>query len=481
MSLKKAAASGVKWTAVSSAAAAGFQFLQLAVLSRILHPEDFGLLSMLMVVIGFARIYNDMGISNAIIYRQEISPGQLASLYWLNIMMGVVVYLAVAAASPFVVAFYKEPRLQIPILVGGLVFIISPLGQQFQVLFQKDLKFEVISVVEVGATATGVALSIVLALNGWGVFSIIWGQLCDTTLRAILFFWKGSRLWRPKFYFNWQELKGFLSFGFYQMGERSINYLTSNIDQILVGSLLGAASLGYYSLACNLVYQPFMRLNPILTKVAYPVFSKLQASKEKLAQGYLLLVWLLSFINFPLLFGIAGVATVLVPTVFGEKWLPVVEIIQILSLVGVLKSVMNPVGTLLLSRGRADLGFNWNIYTGAPLVAGVFLGIKLGGLFGVTIAILVLYSAFFVFGFVFLIKPQADMRFKKYLMTIVPNLMISIIMAVVVKYLPALFLSPSIPMLIVQVVLGLGIFVLLNYLFQREKMVEMRDMALNRG
>ncbi|NTV45909.1 MAG: MOP flippase family protein, partial [Chlorobiales bacterium] len=326
-----------------------------------------------------------------------------------------------------------------------------------------------------------VALSILLALNGWGVFSIIWGQLCDTTLRAILFLWKGSRLWRPKFYFNRQELKGFLSFGFYQMGERSINYLTSNIDQILVGSLLGATSLGYYSLACNLVYQPFMRLNPILTKVAYPVFSKLQASKEKLAQGYLMLVWLLSLINFPLLFGIAGVATVLIPTVFGDKWLPVVEIIQVLSLVGVLKSVMNPVGTLLLSRGRADLGFNWNIYTGTALVAGVFLGIKLGGLFGVTIAILVLYSSFFVFSFIFLIKPQTDIRFKDYLMTIVPSLAISVVMAVVVKYLPALFLSPSISMLVVQVVLGLGIFALLNYLFQREKMVEMRNMALNRG
>ncbi|NTV47032.1 MAG: MOP flippase family protein [Chlorobiales bacterium] len=481
MSLKKAAASGVKWTAVSSVGTAGLQFLQLAVLSRLLQPEDFGLLSMLMVVIGFARIYNDMGISNAIVYHQEITPQQLSSLYWLNMAMGIFIYLVVIAVSPLIIHFYHEPRLETLIPWGALVFVISPIGQQFQALFQKELNFQVLSVIEVVSAIIGVAVSIVLAYNNQGVLSVIWGQLCDTTVRSLLFYLKGSKTWRPGFHFKRADLEGFLGFGFYQMGDRTITYFNSNVDQLLIGSLLGAQSLGFYTLATNLIFQPIARINPILTRVAFPVFAKMQSENDRIRNAYYTLLRLLSFINFPLLLGIIAVAPSFVPIIFGEKWLPSVPLIQLLGIAAVLRAVQNPIGSLLLAKGRADIGFKWSLFATLSTVIGVFAGIKSGALIGISVSLILLSVFYFVLSYRVLIKPLIEGRFKGYLFSMMPNLLISLVMAAIIGVLLPMFITTTLWLLITQIITGILIYIGLNFLFQPKQIDEIKSLVFGRS
>src|SRR5262249_36314737 len=144
--------------------------------------------------------------------------------------------------------------------------------------------------------------------------------------------------------------------------ERSINYLSERLDQLLIGTLLGARSLGFYNFAFNLTGRPIWRINPILTRVAFPIFSAVQHDREKLRRGYLRLLSLLTTINAPLLIGLATLAPVAVPLVFGRKWTDSIILIQILSLVTLSRSVGNPIGSLQLAKGRADLGFKWNAF-----------------------------------------------------------------------------------------------------------------------
>jgi len=484
VSLKKAASSGVKFTAISSLAIAALQFAQLAILLRLLGPEDFGLLSMLMVVIGFARIYNDIGISNAIIYNQTISTRQLSSLFWLNLAMGMVLCLIVSFASPLIVWFYHEPKLQVLVILASVIFLITPFGQQFQSLFQKNLEFKILASIETFSSVLGVSLSILLAYQGFGVLSFIWGQLLESLVKAGLFFIKGvfqeNENWRPTFYFNWREIKPMLSFGAYQMGDRSIGFMNANLDQLLIGSLLGATSLGYYTLAFNLIFQPFMKINPILTRVAFPVFAKVQGDESRLRQGYFTLLRLLTFVNIPLMLGIVAVSDIFVPLVFGEKWLPAIALIQVMAWIGIFRATMNPIGSLLLAKGKADLSFRWNAVVAVCLLSTIYLGIWLGGLYGVPVALLIFYSISFFVAYVVLVQPIIGKGFFAYVKNILPNLVIASATAALVFLVPRFFGQEGYLVLSVQVVVGIASYLLMNMLFQRKLLQEIIQIVRNK-
>jgi len=138
-SLQKKATDGVKWTGLSALITTVLQLLQILVVARLLQPEDFGLMSMVTVVIGFAQAFADMGISNAIIHRQDADRDQLSSLYWLNILAGIIVCVVTIALSPLIVSFYNQPRLSSLIIWGAIIFLVTPIGQQFQMLLQKEI------------------------------------------------------------------------------------------------------------------------------------------------------------------------------------------------------------------------------------------------------------------------------------------------------------------------------------------------------
>ncbi|MGB3081358.1 MAG: MOP flippase family protein, partial [Candidatus Omnitrophota bacterium] len=305
MLLKEQAVSGVKWNGINAGIVATLQFVTLAILARLLVPTDFGLMGMVLVVIGFARLFADIGVSNAIIYRQDATRESLSSLYWLNILGGIAIFFIVCALTPLVVILYHEPRLSSLMYLLALTFLITPFGQQFQMLLQKELQFKQLARITIIAAAANSAVAIILAIGGMGVFSLIWGQLVGAFVRVLqLSFW-GWRRWKPQWHFSRNSLKGYIGFGLYQLGERTVNYFNSNLDYLLIGILLGAKPLGYYTLAYNLILRPSLKINPIITRVAFPVFSKLQNDVVKLKKGYLKVLQVLSLVNFPLMVGLA--------------------------------------------------------------------------------------------------------------------------------------------------------------------------------
>jgi O-antigen/teichoic acid export membrane protein len=478
MSLKSQAVSGVKWSGISMGAVTALQFVTLAVLARLLSPSDFGLMGMIMVVIGFARLFADMGISNAIIYRQDATREELSSLYWLNILAGIVVFFIVCGARPLITTFYHEPRVSNLIYLSSLIFLITPFGQQFQILLQKELKFDQLAKIEIIGSFANSATAITLAILGMGVFSLIWGQLAGSSLRVLLLSWWGWENWRPHFHFATQDLKGYISFGMYQMGEKAINYFNSNLDYLLIGSLFGAKALGYYTLAYNLILRPSLMINPIITRVAFPVFSRVQNDTEKLTRGYLKVLQLLSSVNFPMMAGLAVVAPIAVPVIFGEQWLPSIILVQILTVVGLLRSTGNPVGSLLLSKGRADLGFKWNLALMISQIPGLYLGAKLGGTVGVAIAFAILMCIYSVFNYLVLIRSLLGPCLREYIQSMWPSLWMSGAMAVVVLF-SGLFLQnmPKLLILIMQLLCGVLVYIgLMNYT-QKMLVVEIRNMV----
>lgn len=454
-------------------------FVTLAVLARLLSPADFGLMGMIMVVIGFAQAFADMGISNAIIYRQDATKDQLSSLYWLNILAGVIVFCVVCASTPLVVGFYHEPRLSKLLYLTALVFLITPLGQQFQILLQKELQFNRLAKIEIATVVVNSTVTIGSAFAGLGVYSLILGQLIATATKVALLCSAGSRQWRPSLHFAKRDLKGYVSFGLYQMGERAINYLNSNLDYLLIGSMLGASALGYYTLAYNLIIRPSTMINPVITKVAFPVFSRIQNETERIKRVYLKILQLLSIFNFPMMIGLAVVAPVAVPVIFGEQWLPSIILIQILTIVGLLRSIGNPVGSLLLAKGRADLGFKWNLGLTVTQIPGLYIGAELGGAVGVAIAFSILMVLYSIFNYLILIRTLLGSCLREYIRSMWLALWMSAVMGMVVFVVGILLQSAAEPIsLITQILCGGLIYLGLLFFNKKQFFGELKYMMM---
>lgn len=429
MSLKNQAIKGAKWTSASTAIVTILQLVQLTFLSRLLDAAAFGLMSMVMVIVGLAQAFSDMGISNALIQKQEVTKKQLSSLYWINIGSGWLVFLIILLAKPLIISFYQRPELDNMIDLVACIFLIIPVGQQFQALLQKDLRFNILAKMTILSALAGTIVAIVTALNGLGVYSLVWGQIANALVQTLALVIIGAKKWRPSFHFATEDLHGFLGFGIFQMGDRLITYLNQNLDYIIIGRFLGAEALGYYTLAYNLVVLPVTKINPIINRVAFPIFSRIQKENEKLKSGYMQVLSLLSLINFPLYFGLFITAPLFIPIFYGPQWLPSVVLTQILCGVGFFRSIANPVGSLVMAKGRAGLSFNVNTFKTIVQFPIFLLGAIYFNVMGVAFAYLFLKFIFAFINYYVLVQKLLGNCLKEYLKSMAPSFIISIVMA----------------------------------------------------
>lgn len=376
MNLKKQAIGGVKWTSVSMLIVTAAQFAQMAILARYLDPADFGLMAVIMVVIGFSQAFQDMGISNAIIQRQSVTHIQLSSLYWLNIASGIMLTLIILAITPLVALFYNEPRIVELMSILSSVFILVALGNQYRVLCQKNLDFRTMEIINIIASIASLAVAIILAIKGLGVMALVLAMLTQAGLASILFLWIGlSNYHKPSFVYDHAELRGFYGFGLYQMGERSINYISANADKLLIGKLVGMNAAGFYNLAWQLIIFPLAKINPIVNKVAFPIYSKVQDDPIALNRYYIFNVKVLSIVTMPLLAFFVFFSHEVVHVAFGEGWDTTAELLPAFALIGILKALGNPGGAIILALGRADVGFWWNIVWAITILTGLSIGL----------------------------------------------------------------------------------------------------------
>lgn len=476
MSLREDASSGVKWTTLSSLTNTIIQFLLVIVLARLLNPTDFGLVAIVNIVIGFAQLFSDAGISAAIIHHRHVSSEQLSSLYWLNIFSGVILFGILILISPIAALFFDDPRLTKLFYLASLNFLIIPIGQQFQILFQKELDFDSITKIEMSSNLFGAIIALLTAFFNLGAASIIIGQISKVSLSSFLLLKKGIKKHKPQFIFSLSNIKGFIGFGLYQMGQKSLNYFYSRIDQLLIGKLLGPTDLGYYNLAFNLVIQPISRINPIVNRVAFPVYAKIQHDSKKLKSGYFETIKYLTLINFPLLVGIAVVAKSFVLIFYGEKWEPSIILIQILAIVALIRSMGNPVGSLLLAKGRADLGFKWllTVFSFSPIV--IYFSSHYGIMY-VALGMMFLQILILLLSYPFLMKPLIGSCIKEYFVDsfLIP-LFYSILMGIfVLAFINWSKFDPIISLL-GGVLIGAIVYLLILFIFEKKNILNLKMM-----
>lgn len=398
-SLREQASAGGRWTAISAIAGLLIQLIQLAILGRLLYPSDFGLMAMMLVVIGLASLLADFGVSNYLVQTKRLTGRLFASLLVLCIAGALLLAGLLCLAAPLVATFFDAPLLINLLPALGLVVVATAVFQPFFALLQREMRFKQIAIMETSAALVGLMLTVAMAMLGYGVWSLIGGQLVLAAAKAVLCVGMASSLVRFEWKFDWPEMKQAMCYGYFQMGERLLNYASWNIDKLIVGRALGEGSLGIYSIAYQLVIKPFSILNPIFTRVALPLLAKVQDDDPRLVRGYLEMTRTIALIAFPVYLFMILASDSIVLLLLGPKWLEAASLVALLGGLGFVYSLGNPIGSLLLAKGRADWAFYFNgvavVVYALAVVMGSNLGLN-GVAIGLLIAAVVMFSLEFV-------------------------------------------------------------------------------------
>ena len=466
MSIKKQAIKGVKWTALSTFISAFTQVAKIAILARFLSSEDFGLMALAAVVVGFTQIFADGGVSNAIIYKQDITDKQLSSLYWFNVLVGICLFGIILLAAPVFSSFYKEPELLKIIPILGLTVFIQSFSFQYKALFEKDLLFNTLAKIEILSKIVSLFVAVILAYKGYGVYALVYSMVVMVFVETVFLVFKGFNLHKPKLYFSLKEVSFFIKFGLFQLGERVTNYFSSQLDILLIGKLLGTDAVGVYSVIKQLVMRPAYILNPIITRVTFPVMSKFQNDIEKLKDIYLKTIKYVASVNFPVYTFMIVLAPFLIKILLGEKWLQYTYIFQLLSVYFMFRAIGNPVGSLILARGRPDIEFYWNIVMLIYIPLWIFVG-SFFGLEGVALSLAVSHILLVFIDWRFLIKPMCRASFIEYHKEIAFPFFISALTGVFM-FLPLEFLNSAVLPFILSSIIGIFLYLTLSYFFNKE-------------
>lgn len=420
MSLKSKTISGVKWTTVSTVTLAAVGLIKISVLARFLEAEDFGLMALVTFVLGFMKLFMDMGLTSAILHKHGINDQEYASLYWINVMFSLILFGMISLTSPYIANFYEEPELTTLIPLMAISIMFSALGRQFKTIEQKHLNFRYIAITDIIGAVLGMIVGVLYAIWGYGVYALVYAALTQYAISNGIYFVLGINERGMLFHFEYRETKPFLKIGIYEVGGQIVNYFNQNVDILLIGKFFGSDVLGGYSLAKQLVKRPMQILNPIITNVASPVLSLLQDDKEKLKNKFLSFVNLVSTANFTVYVLVAITAYPLVYILYGEVFLNIVIIVQILCFYMYLRSIGNPIGGLVIATGRTDLGFYWNLIVLAIMPVSIYFGAQY------TIETVASALSFTMLGLAFLawrfmVHPMSGATLKEYLIKIIPD------------------------------------------------------------
>ncbi len=390
MSLKQSAVSGVRWSSVAQIVRQIMQFLTTAVLARLLSPSDFGLVGMATVITGFISIFNDLGTSAAIIQRKQISDSLVSTIFWVNVIIGLLASLILLVCSPLVAIFYREPRVTEVLRVLALTFIISGFSIAHKAILEKKIAFRILAKIEIISVILGSITGISSAFLGLGVWSLVVQTLVFVSSTSILL-WLTSQ-WKPQFVFCVNDLREVSSYSLNLTGFSVFNYFVRNADYILIGRFLGSQDLGYYTLAYRLMLYPLQNVSSVIGRVMFPVLSQFQDDNVKFRSVYLKAIATISLIVFPLMTGLCVLAEPFILVVFGQQWRPVIILLIILSPLGMIQALATTVGNIYNAKGRTDWLFIWGIVTGFLAIIAFIIGLH-WGIIGVASA----YAIYYIF------------------------------------------------------------------------------------
>lgn len=359
-SLKHKTVKGVLWSTLERFSVQGIQFVVMIIMARMLTPNDYGLVGMLTVFIAVSQSLVDSGFSQALIRKQDRTETDNSTVFYFNVIVGLLLYGLLYVTAPVIANFYHEPQLIAITRVIGLSVIFNSLVVVQRALLTIKIDFKTQAKAALTAAIISGIIGIWMAYNGYGVWSIVAQQLINLGVNTFLL-WILSH-WRPLWSYSWKSFKELFGFGSKLMISGLIDTIYNNIYLILIGRVFSASDLGYYTRAHQFAQFPSSNLTGILQRVTYPVLCSIQNEDERLANVYRRFLRISAFIIFPLMMGLAAVAEPLVLILLKEQWMFAATLLTIICFSMMWYPIHAINLNLLQVKGRSDLFLKLEIY-----------------------------------------------------------------------------------------------------------------------
>jgi O-antigen/teichoic acid export membrane protein len=450
MSLKQKTVSGLLWSFIDSFANLGIQFIIGIILARLLSPKEFGLIGMLTIFISLSQSFIDSGFRQALIRKKDPSQADYSTVFFFNLIIGVVCFLILFFCAGLISRFFDEPQLKLLVQILGLSLIINAFTIIQQTILTRRIDFKLQTKISIISSIVSGIVGIGMAIAGYGVWSLVIKTITMYVITSILL-WLWNR-WKPILVFSFQSFKELFSFGSKLLVSGLINTLSYNIYYLVIGKYFSAKELGYYTRADQFNTLPSMNLTSVIQRVSYPVLSSIKDDIPKLKEAYKKLIRSTMLICFVLMLGMAAIARPMILTLIGEKWEPCIIYLQMLCFVGMFYPLHALNLNMLQVEGRSDLFLRLEIIKELLvipiIVVGVIWGIK-AMILGMIINALIAYylNSYWSGRFI-------GYSFLEQIKDIFPSFLLAAGMSAVVFVEELLFPLPPLPLLIIQLTTG---------------------------
>jgi len=451
--------------------------VSMVVVVRLLSPSDYGLMAMALGFLTLLTVITELSMTGGLIQAKELTERQLKQIFGWVLSMGLISLAVCNLLAPWVSQFYSAPDLVDILRILSLSIIPAVLYLIPRAMLIREMNFKAKAQIEIFAQFGNALLTLTLAWNGFGVWSLVWSHLATEAGKAVAY-----SLARPVFLAPLFEIRGgeqLLRYCVAITGDRLLTFVYAEADVIIVGRFLGTNVLGVYSIAKTLASLPFDRIMPVITQVSFSSYSRIQDDLSRIRRNLRRATHLVALAGFPISFGMAAVAPLALPFILGPRWNAIVVPFQLLCLIVPVKGLTPVLSPAVFAIGRPGVNVVNMVIASTAMSLALLVGVS-GGVVGVCAAWVVVYPIVFVITTLRSLR-VLDLPIGLYLGEIRFSFVASVLMLGLVWASSQVLVTPEVLYsLVLQVVIGLGFYVGLALMFQREQYAEIRT-VLRRG
>ena len=438
---------------------------------RLLLPSDYGLMAMATTFVSLLMTISELGIGSSIVQAEQLKEKEISQIFGFCIVSGFFGFIVSYATAPIIAVFFNEPKLVALIRFLGLNFIFLSMYIVPEMSFVREMNFRIKAQIDLIAQIGTAILTLVLALNGLGVWALAVGAIAFHVFKAIGLNIVGTPLIRPCFRFGGAEK--FIKYGLTITGSRLFHYLYTESDKIIIGKFLGNNLLGYYGVASNLSSIPMEKVLPIFNKISFSSFSRIQNDIGRIRRNILRATKVVAFSGFPIFLGMAGLSREAIPLILGPKWSEIVVPFQLLCLILPLKALSAIFSPALSAIGRPSVTLINTIITSIFMAIAFLIGVK-GGLLGVCIAWISAYPVVFTITTINYLR-VLGIPLKQYGSELTFPFVISALMLISILLLRKIIIGfQPLSTLTILVLFGTVFYLSLALIFKKEEYLELK-------
>lgn len=367
---------GLQWKTIGQFGRQISTLLITILLLRLLQPDDFGLLALVILIINLGNLLIEFGLSAVLIQKRELSQAEKDTVFWFCFSTGIVLTISLNISPEFLADWFNAPLLTKIIPVSSIMLLCQSLSIVPRALFEKELQFQVLAKIELSAIISSGFVAVLMAFNGLGLWSLVLQQVLIYLISLILLWYFSN--YTPHFQFKFNLLKKFIYLGGSLFSNYTFAYVASNLDDYIIGKYFGAHALGLYNKAFTIISLPVKNISHILSKVMLPSFSKIKTNQTLLQHIYLKVVRIVILTTAPLMILSSTQAKYFIPAILGDQWIAMILFFQLFSWIGLLASINALLGPLIIAQGQGKIIFQDGVIQKTLIVLSIFIGLYWG-------------------------------------------------------------------------------------------------------